>query len=243
MFPKISRARAFRIYGGGRRFVDLWLSGGEALMGHKSAYLARDIKNLANRGLFAPLPAAAARRFDKALERLFPGKTFKIYADWSVFPDYKKLPVWRPFSSLPDWEKAGAFRPVLPFPLAPAVVVCEKSFLDDYPSGGYVSPLLLTAATRSIYDMLACPERSVMRFAAIKKAFELPETQKNWRLDGIYIYPVNADMTEEVWGLTFRRFMEGGFLLPPDRYSPLILPSELSKGEERALANLLMQAF
>ncbi|MDR2343981.1 MAG: hypothetical protein LBD86_05570 [Spirochaetaceae bacterium] len=234
MLPDITRLRGFRLYGGGRRFVDLWQCGGAAILGHKPVKLVHDVKNAAERGLFAPFPNAAGRRFTNALARLFPGKAFKVYADWSAVPAYRELPVWRPFCAA---ETGGAFRPILPFPLAPAVIACGKDRESDYPSGGFLSPFILAAATRAVYDLLAWPERGLMRFSRIKEAFNRPETQENWQPDGIYIRPVWADAGKD-WPLVFRRFMDGGFLLPPNPEDPLILPGEMSPGEETALAKL-----
>jgi hypothetical protein len=42
-----------------------------------------------------------------------------------------------------------------------------------------------------------------------------------------------------MWETRFRRFLAAGFLLPPVPDSPLILPGEMSKGEEAALAAVL----
>jgi hypothetical protein len=244
--PVIERARGFRLYGGGRRFVDLWQCGGAAIMGHKAAGVVRCMKNTAERGLFSPLPSTAGRRFTKALERLFPDKIFKVYADWTVVSAYKKLPVWRPFcpaAVLDNIQKESAVRPILPVPRAPAVIVCDKNFSDKYPPAGFVSPLLLAAATRAVYDLLACPERGFMRLRLIKKTFEQPETQKNWRLEGIYIYPARKKNAANDWDTYFRGFADGGFILPPGPNEPLILPDELSKGEESALSELLQRRF
>jgi hypothetical protein len=237
MLPDITRLRGFRLYGGGRRFVDLWQCGGAAILGHKPAKVVHDMKNAAERGLFVPFPNAAGRRFTNALSRLFPGKAFKVYADWPDAPAYRELPVWRPFCASPACS--GAFRPILPFPLAPAVIVCDKDRESGcgYPSGGFVAPFILAAATRAVYDLLAQPERGLMCFSRIKKAFNRPETQENWRPDGIYIRPIWADAGKD-WPLVFRRFMDGGFLLPPSPEDPLILPGEMSQGEETALAKL-----
>jgi hypothetical protein len=197
------------------------------------------MKNAAERGLFAPFPHAAERRFVNALARLFPGRAFKVYADWSTVPAYQKLSLWRPFCAPESCaaESCAAFRPILPFPLAPAVIVCEKDRENEYPDAGFVAPFILAAATRAVYDLIAQPERGQVHFKRIKKVFELPETQKKWRMDGIYIHSVWADAGKD-WLSVFRRFLDNGFLLPPSPLDPLILPGELSQGEETALANL-----
>ncbi|MDR0383202.1 MAG: hypothetical protein LBH50_04370 [Spirochaetaceae bacterium] len=237
--PPVERARGFRLYCGGKRLTDLWQCGGRALLGHKPANVVKCMKNAAERGLFAPFPNKARRRFTKALERLFPETAVKVYADWSLVPDYQKIPLWRPFCG--DFtreltEKKGAFRPILPFPLAPAVIVCEKSREKDFPPEEYVSPVLLACVERAVYDLLACPERGIMGFGRIKKAFERENVKKSWRLHGIYIHTARGS---EYWEDTFRRFLDGGFLVPPDTSEPLIIPGELSNGEEGALARLL----
>ncbi|MDR2803666.1 MAG: hypothetical protein LBB22_05190 [Treponema sp.] len=240
--PEITRARGFRLYGnGGLRLVDLWQNGGAAILGHKPSGVVREIKNTAERGLFSPFPHTARRRFTKALERLFPQMAFKVYADWRDLPDYQKFPLWRPFHSplcAQGKEKIPAFRPVLPFSLAPAVIVCEKSDEHNYPPSNFPSPFMLTAAARAIYDLLSWPERGIMRFNRVKNALAQPEAQKNWRLDGIYIYSARAN-AEKCWPDMFRRFLDGGFLLPPEAASPIIMPAELSKGEETTLSCLL----
>ncbi|MDR1256488.1 MAG: hypothetical protein LBJ86_01930 [Spirochaetaceae bacterium] len=236
--PPVGRARGFRLYCGGSRLIDLWQYGGRAILGHKPPNVVKNMKNAADRGLFAPFPNSGLRRFVKALDRLFPGAAIKVYADWCAVPDCHELPLWRPFcgDSAAGAEKSGAFRPVLPFPLTPAVIVCEKSRENDFPPDGHVSPMILAAAERAVYDLLAHPERGIMGFGRITTAFEQEYTRKNWCLDGIYIRPARH---VEDWADTFRRFLDGGFLLPPDPADPLIVPGELSNGEEAALADIL----
>jgi hypothetical protein len=241
--PPVERARGFRLYGGNLKLIDLWQCGGAAILGHKPANVVRSIKNASERGLFAPFPNTAHRRFTKALGRLFPperGFAFKVYADWSAVPDYQKLPVWRPFSGA-GVENSAAFRPILPFPLAPAVIVCQKSLENDFPPAGFVSPLLLAGTERAVYDLLACPERGNMAFKRVKSALEQENVKKNWRLDGIYVYSLKAADSES-WAGLFRQFLEGGFLLPPLPSEPLIIPGEMSCGEEAALSELLSRA-
>ncbi|MDR0642588.1 MAG: hypothetical protein LBG07_09025, partial [Treponema sp.] len=41
------------------------------------------------------------------------------------------------------------------------------------------------------------------------------------------------------WEELYRRFLDGGFLIPPGPGAPLILPGSLSPGEEAKLAALL----
>jgi hypothetical protein len=59
-----------------------------------------------------------------------------------------------------------------------------------------------------------------------------------WRQRGIYLQHETA-LDEHAYTVLFLRFLEAGFLLPPGRKEPLILPGALSKGEEAKLAALL----
>lgn len=277
LVPPVTRARGWRLYGGGRRFVDLWQGGGTAILGHKSSGLVRCLKAAAERGLFMPLPHVETARFIKALLALFPGMAFRVYADWSAYPGWKRLPVWRPFrpaivsTAVPDasdtgvsvtgarWHWKGGengtgapdtgvygtsvFRPVLPFPLGPAVIVCGKEEEADFPPSSCVPPVILAMATRACYTLLASPERGKMTFRRIKEVFAKDGSSLSWRLEGIYIWREDAaeDTCVEDWEAVFRRFLDGGFLLPPAPSDPLIIPAELSKGEEAALARLLLE--
>jgi hypothetical protein len=106
-----------------------------------------------------------------------------------------------------------------------------------FPSSGQdlISPVILAAAARSLYDLIAIlPERGIRRFPYIRKALE----RSPWQCRGIYL-TLAVDPGEEAYAALFRLFLEKGFLLPPNHRCPLILPGELSSGEEAALAALL----
>ncbi|MDR0376629.1 MAG: hypothetical protein LBH70_02425 [Spirochaetaceae bacterium] len=301
--PPIRRARGFRLYtAGGRRLTDLWQYGGRAVLGHTPAGVLRELKNAASRGLFAPFPGCYEGRFVKALTRLFPGRTVRLYAgaeslrraldragyDAGVsfpdpaFPLFRAGPapvLWRPFledppkrspaagpevpvhqppspprpgGSLDDGatihkhdrllEQSGAapiLVPVLPSPWAglPYVLILDTALEAAFPASGQdlVSPVVLTTAARSVWDLIAAlPERSFRKFPRIRKALG----HSPWRRRGVYL-TLTGSPGEEAYAALFRRFLENGFLLPPSPGYPLILPGELSPGEEAALAGCL----
>jgi hypothetical protein len=62
--------------------------------------------------------------------------------------------------------------------------------------------------------------------------------QSPWQRRGVYL-TLAAPLGEEAYTALFRRFLDQGFLLPPCPGQPLILPGQLSPGEEAALAALL----
>jgi hypothetical protein len=259
--PQIRRARGFRLYTeDGRRLTDLWQSGGQAVLGHTPVGILRELKNAASRGLFAPLPSCYESRLLKALTRLFPGKAIRLYAGDSSLrralalagydaaapfldpafpappPQEKPLPLlWRPFLEAGPFETAPLLVPALPLPLAgvPQTLVLDKNQEAAFPPSGqdYISPAILAATTRSLWDLIAAlPERNVRKFPRLRAALK----QSPWTRRGIYL--TLAGSPPGVYAALFRRFLANGFLLPPSPRSPLILPGEMSPGEEAALA-------
>jgi hypothetical protein len=262
MFSKaataVLRARGFRLYTrSGRRIVDLWQAGGRAILGHTPPAVLKELKNTAERGLFAPLPHPFEARFIKALSLLFPACTFRVYTDESILrralihagvpadaplPDpglgapeeNAATPVsrWRPFIDCPP---ATLLVPVLPWPLSPSVLVIRNAGLPDalFPVSDTGSPALLAAATRSIYDLIAAKDRGAVESPLIIRALE----NVRWRRRGIYVQHAET-LSESAYAKLSKRFLDANFLLPPDQTSPLILPTGLSDGESAKLAKV-----
>ena len=257
--PYVLRARGFRLYTqDGRRLIDLWLNGGAAVLGHPPPNLLRELKNAASRGLYAPFPHFTEARFIKALSRLFPGRYFRIfaapYAHLSSLYRIGAVGLWRPFTdpALPfavsEDEKSPTFLiPVLPgiqywengLPLGLCVAAAKsETHLCELPIGDTLSPVLLSVAARGVYDLLASPNRAKPAFPLVAKALQKNSAKLRWRQQGIYIYPKERPGNDE-WASLFSQFLEAGFLLPPNPSQPLILPGELSAGEEAKLAAVL----
>lgn len=258
LVPAVLRARNFRLYtAGGRRLVDLWLNGGAAVLGHTPPALLRELKNTASRGLYAPFPHFLEARFIKALSRLFPGRTFRLYP--SAPPELEALlktgtaALWRPFldprSPLAVPENAApVVIPVLPgmqdwrggLPRGLCALALDPEFETgnggaSLPSGEFLSPVLLAVAVRGIYDLIAAaPERAQCPWPRINRALK----ESPWQRRGIYL-SLAAPPDPETWAGLFRHFLDEGFLLPPGPADPLILPGELSPGEAVKLAGAL----
>ncbi|MDR2185204.1 MAG: hypothetical protein LBO80_05985 [Treponema sp.] len=170
------------------------------------------------------------------------------------------LSLWRPFLDLsgkdPSAERAAAGKeagpgviagagpavpllvPVLPLPWtgAPRILAIDKAQIrdEDFPPSDAVSPVYLAAAVRALYDLKAAVPFRGVSFARINRALQ----KSPWRRRGIYL--IHREVSGyAAYGELFRRFLEGGFLLPPDRNLPAILPGTLSAGEEAQLAALL----
>ncbi|MDR0472646.1 MAG: hypothetical protein LBH43_03090 [Treponema sp.] len=265
LLPPVLRARDFYIYlEGGQRLVDLWLYGGRSALGHKPANTVRELKNAAGRGLFAPFPNVAEKRFVKALAKLFPERRFKVYGSKDSLgralekqglkteeltdPAFHhgeedasadcKISLWRPF--LEKSISAPLLAPVLPWPFAPWPLVYDSS-LDEkneerFLQSDIVSPVILAPAARAIHDLLAAETlRSKIKFLKIENALNKAECK--WQRQGIYLSRKHGAYGD--WNGLWLHFLENGFLLPPDPCEPLILPGMISPGEEAKLAGLL----
>jgi hypothetical protein len=250
--PPVLRARDFYLYTGtGRRLIDLWQTGGRAILGHKPLNLVRDIKNNMERGLFAPLPHPAYGRFISVLSRLFPHKEFRLYADEGSLrsalhgaglhtggtffdpalssPPVTAVSLWRPFIDTPD---TPVLVPVLPWHLSPFVAVLEPGIA--LPPSEILSPVILAGATRALYDLIAAmPTRGMVTFSTVQNALR----NSSWHCRGIYL---NSPYENDNYEALFYRFLASDFLLPPQADMPAILPGILSPGEEAILAKLIL---
>ena len=246
--PHILRARGFRLYlTNGKRLIDLWLNGGAAVLGHTPPNLLRELKNSASRGLYAPFPHFTQQRFLKTLSKLLPEHNFRFYA--APPPEVVSLfnsggaKLWRPYQDfanpfavnnapliIPVLPGIQTWRNGLPFGLC---VTAVKSDLD-LPQNDALSPITLAIAARGAHDLLAAPERVKPVFQRINKMLH----NSVWQRRGIYLN-LKDHPAPETWQTLFNQFLEAGFLLPPDPSFPLILPGEISKGEEQKLASVL----
>ncbi|MCL2765947.1 MAG: hypothetical protein FWD40_11830 [Treponema sp.] len=243
--PAVLRARGFRLYlSNGKRLVDLWLNGGAAVLGHTPPNLLRELKNTASRGLYAPYPHFTKDRFLKALSKLFPDRSFRLYAapppELTALNNSAEVKLWRPFSEAQDTQililvlpGIQSWRNGLPMGLCITAVYDEK-LLSQLPPDDVLSPVLLAAAVRGVHDIIAAPERTKIKFPRVMKILK----QSNWQRQGIYL-TLKKETTLEEWETLFHKFLEAGFLLPPSPAYPLILPGELSDGEEAKLASAL----
>ena len=146
------------------------------------------------------------------------------------------ISLWRPFIEIEaDISRLTTFWiPVLPWPLGPVVLVLDKNMEPLFPQGELISPVLLAPATRAMYDLAAktCPP-DFRRYPKLEKALK----GGFWKRRGIYITMEPSTNMEE-YAVLFRRFLDGGFLIPPSPVEPVILPAEMSQGEESKLAAL-----
>jgi hypothetical protein len=258
LVPTVLRARDFRLYTkNGNRLVDLWQNGGAAVLGHTPPSVLRELKNTASRGLYAPFPHFYEERYKKALSRIVPGRNFRLY--FAPPPELHTLfaaetgnvAFWRPFLDPAAPLAVPENAPPVLIPIVPGIQgwrnnlplgLCVLSIDPDFekaaplPPGDFLPPVLLAAAARGIYDLIAAVSR-IQPFPRIAKA--LKNNRQGWKRQGLYLTPNHSPSPEE-WAAVFHRFLEAGFLLPPVPSQPVILPGILSPGEEAKLAELFL---
>jgi hypothetical protein len=200
LLPPVLRARDFHLYlEGGQRLTDLWQIGGRAVLGHKPSQVIKELKNVAERGLFAPFPHHSETSFLKALAQLFPLSNngqrycFRLYNSEKalenalqkagfngpelfldpVFPAQEnnegQLSLWRPFLGIDI--KQPLLVPVLPWALSPVVLVLDESLDERFALGDLLPPVILAAGARAIYDLIAAGDNGGRpKFHKIDKA-------------------------------------------------------------------------
>ena len=248
--PTVLRARGYRLYlSNGKRLIDLWLNGGAAVLGHTPPNILRELKNTASRGLYAPFPHFTEARYLKALSKIFPKRFFRLYAappqELSLLFNNGDAKLWRPFtdpaSPFTVTENSPILIPVLPgiqlwrggLPLGLCIAAVEsETQLANLPESDILPPVLLSTAARGMYDLLAAPDRAAPKLQRVEKVLK----NSLWLRRGTYL-----ELKEKpaAWNALFEKFLEAGFLLPPTQSFPLILPGELSDGEEAKLAGVL----
>jgi len=273
--PRVLRARDFHLYlEGGKRLTDLWRSGGQVVLGHKPPKVLGELKNACERGLFSALPHPTEQRFLKALAALFPNKVFRLYTNDSSlrralaragfteesrasFPDPafppqdgfpSRVSLWRPF--LTNNNDVSVYVPVLPFPLAPSVLIINREFDHSFSASDLISPVVLSPAVRALYNLISIlkvfdTKREYPYYPKLHKAlsqFSSDSQQVRWHRKGIYL-TVDRSIDNDQYATMFKQFLSEGFLLPPSSSEPAILPLEMSDGEEAKFAGLLIQQW
>jgi hypothetical protein len=152
--------------------------------------------------------------------------------------------LWRPFleaSGSPEEavsETVPALLPVLPlpWPCRPWAAALDPAAAERFPPSDTLSPVILGGAARAVYDLIAAAPERGRPFPRIEGALK----KSPWIRRGIYLR-YREPLDQAAYEGLFRRFLDRGFLLPPDSRLPAILPGVLSPGEEAQLAALLAE--
>ena len=244
--PAIRRARGYHLYdNSGRRFLDLYLEGGRAWMGHRPEGLSLHLKNTLSRGVYSPYPGSGEGKLKKAAAALArqagcTGEFEVLYfrdtnpdipvppASDPLWKDEGECRLWRPGLSWPDQADSVEILVPLPGFDAGRVIVTGKK---DLPPGDLPSPVVAAALTRCLW--------SLKHILETQPAVSEVKTGSSWERKGFYLIFRGS---EEEYDILFSKALSEGILLPPDTTDPMIIPLELTSGDLKILTSFL-EAF
>ncbi|MCL1817714.1 MAG: hypothetical protein FWG35_02200 [Spirochaetaceae bacterium] len=265
--PLLRRARDYHLYSqSGQRYLDLYLAGGRALLGHKPPGLTRVLKNELQKGLLAEVPAVSARRLVKALLRLpglaAPGNPAgsaaaedsslraALYASFDralaaagsfLGRSLAEEDIQEPFFARPGepvYYRPGAGLDYSPFPLLFPVL--------PFPGGFAPQPLLFRPNAAGGRRLPEGEAASAVLLAGLARVTEELQTLgdfsdiwREWRMPGwnrLGCYCFWQGRAD--YESVFRRFLEELVILPPDPRRPALLPRVFSQGEKSRIERL-----
>ena len=228
--PPIRRTRDYHLYDfRGRRYLDMFLDGGRALLGHKPGRTVLMMKNALEKGLSAAYPGIYPARLLKQLRLVYPQieACSVVFAGRTYDTGAGEPPVvFRPFESeaLPE---DGLFELLLPLPgSGPFTVLCSgRAYDGSLPVSDAVPPFILSGLCRAGAELAAFMDNAD---ESVWKSFDSPL----WTRRGPWLYPaVNEDLYPEV----FKALLERGILISPDYKLPSCAPYRFTEGEIRPI--------
>ncbi|MFW5687990.1 MAG: hypothetical protein ACOC1U_00340 [Spirochaetota bacterium] len=266
--PAIRRARGFRLYtSDGRRLLDLWQAGGEAIVGHRGGGIVTAAKRVLDRGVLAPLPSSQQHRLEQAMRALLPA-----FDDYALLVFANRERAARALGGGID-GLTGVVDPVVEIaragdvPAAATGVVTETAVRaravlwrpgldevvqpDAYRRFAAIVPVLATGGMIGAHAVLVrrdqsvgltsdlLPEPVLAMLTAGAHALVSFGTRPMVDLDGFAtVGPYRVPVSDEGYDARFRRFLEAGVVISPDPVVPSVVPAELSDGEADVLRSI-----
>ncbi|MDC7226332.1 MAG: hypothetical protein PQJ61_06180 [Spirochaetales bacterium] len=230
--PRIRRTRDYHLYDfNSRRYLDLYLDGGLALLGHKYGRAVLMMKNGLEKGLAASYPGVWEARLLKQIKLLYPeiADVVTLFAGsgWGY-------PVFRPF----EYESPAAdiqfmntpFELQLPLPGAGTVkVLCALNACKTrLPAADPVPQYLYSGLCRAAADLKAFIAEAD---TSLWSAFDSPL----WLRRGPWLYP---HASGEDYSALFEAFLSRGILISPDPSRPSCAPYRFTKGEIKPIKEI-----
>ncbi|MCF6334672.1 MAG: hypothetical protein L3J12_02905 [Spirochaetales bacterium] len=255
--PKIKRSRGYLLYDTqGKRYLDLFLDNGRAILGHRLDGISGVIKSTVSKGLTAAYPSIYENRLEKQLRQLFPFvREFLVFGNMeravsalfsgkkmgsreAAFVDFPSLTdkygVWRPFwDNTLDWSRFKYFIPVLPSigSFGP-VVICSNT--DEAVTGSdLLSPMFYDILIKSVVSLRRSLDENN---PGQKDFFDSPV----WTREGIYLR-FNIGGTE--YSALFEEALKCGILLPPEEDIPGIIPLRFESGQIKAFRKMIRSEY
>ncbi len=228
--PPIKRCRDYHLYDyAGNRYLDLYLDGGRALMGHKPGKTMLPLKNSLEKGIWAPYPSVYEARLEKLIARLFPA-----YPNRAFFANRERMEIslgkeilGRTAEWLPLTEQEAPYlivRPLIPGIDQTHIVLAA----EPLPRGDTLSPVLLEGIIRNFHDFEQFREK------LDTSLWTLFDRMPDWKRNGPTLeYRGQAD-----YSLLVERALQSKVLLPARKEQPVFLPSILSAHEIKLLSEL-----
>ena len=251
--PVIRRAREYHLYDNtGHRYLDLYLNGGRAILGHRPEGFSLILKNTLARGVYGEYPSHEEGKMLKAARALWEDnypricyyrksrdilnwlKDQKLIRDDSEISDPARndggtVSLWRPWID-PD-RQTRIILPVLPFPgMECGLLVCASSSVEEtLPPGDLPSPVTAAGLARCLWSMKSLLDRTGC--APADKQAGLPGFS-GWTRRGNYLLWKGDVGSYEA---LFDKSLAGGVVLPPDPLCPAVIPPVLTSGDLKIL--------
>lgn len=242
-FGNIRRARGFYLYTDKKiRLLDMYLSDGRAILGHKTGRVVTTFKRELDKGLFAIYPSNNINLLKQALKHLFPQYESLIFATKEKAIDVienvlniSSCSVYRHFLN----KDFGACFLFLPYPSLNTSIVLYKDIEKAHSiKEDFILPAEARAISSFIYDVIESKKRrengSLHHSMSSKKIFKkecktqkeieklIPLLKEFFDIEGQYLFFKGDD---EEYKEFFVAALENKILLSPFRLHPSIFPS------------------
>ena len=245
LFGNVRRARGFYLYTDKNvRLLDMYLSDGRAILGHKTGRILTTFKRELDKGIFGVFPSNSLSLLKRALKCLFPQYESLIFATkekaiyimeefFSITPE--NLVIYRHFLDK-DFGTCFLF---LPYPSLNTTIVLYKNMKETSPlKEDFILPAEASSIATFIYDVIASKKRSkngaLQQSMCSKKLFKKEEKTKKeinkllpilktfFDIEGQYLFFKGDD---EAYKDFFVSALENKILLSPSRIMPSIFPA------------------
>ncbi len=267
MLPVIRRARDFHLYdASGRRFLDLYLDGGRAWLGHRPDGVSLQFKNSLSRGVSAPYPSSEEGKMLKAARALSrtagapisDGESLELNAAW--YAPGSQAPAGAGYGEAADMLTSTSaelsqaslvlWRPGLSWPAsarAVEILVPLPGFESgriiissrELPAGDLPPAVLAAAVSRALWSLNRALEKRAESTSGSGDSTGMDHRSLlpgSWKSISCYYF---WDGNAEDYNELFTKALEAGVLLPPSPRFPCIISGELTSGDLAALKKLL----
>ncbi len=241
LLPVIKRARDFHLYTQTKRYLDLYLCQGAAVLGHHCAGYAGVMKNVIEQSMYMPYPNIWHHRLFSALQKLFPSYRIGLFMSLPLADEQWKeswqeqgaaeYMLWRPSLPMPN---ARFIALVLPVSMQPCWIILTKC--DSFPENWLHLPIPAIWARLLLKAVQLWP-----------RAQALPALSSRWGhffrskgcVYGRYFFSQLGEKEHASW---CAYALDKGIILPPLPHLVGAVPVQMSQGEKKLLQEVLQWA-